>query len=132
MDIRPANGGVLAQLTSEPTNSAIDYTAAPRTAYVIRVGGGVRWLKPGECVVIDPSKAHYYAGPIARRDNDVACEADRREGDFVVIDQRHVLAVNPHSDRSWDCTAPATEEGKCDGALRCVACAGWGYSGYSD
>lgn len=73
--ITPANSGVVLYVAPTPPNS--DAPDGPVCGYVRRLGGGVPWLKPRQCVVFNPRRACYF-GP---------------SGETAVVDQRDILGV---------------------------------------
>jgi hypothetical protein len=69
--INPSNGGVLLEISQAPGHC--DLAAdAPRVGYVVRVGGGVPWLKPRQAVVYDPRQATlFYTSQALCRQSDI-------------------------------------------------------------
>lgn len=58
--INPSNGGVLLEAIPPVPGSEPDDFHRPRVGYVIKVGGGVPWLKPRQVVVYDPRRATFF------------------------------------------------------------------------
>lgn len=82
----PANSGVLIHVSHTPRSIEEIDAKPPLTGTVLAVGGGVPWLREGETVAFDATKATFFVGRCGDSRNEFDCSE-------ALIHQRDVLAV---------------------------------------